>query len=126
MSVVSRRHIGFRRLRLAAGIALALPVLMAGTTAWAQTTDQTTAGTDVIPAPSPSIFPTTTATSQTCLFGCGNQLQACQNTCTITITGATVIPSMTTVGTTSNPTTCQTNCSSQQTQCSRNCANLGP
>jgi hypothetical protein len=126
MSVVSRRHIRFRRLRLSASIVLALPVLMAGGTGWAQTTDQTTAGTDVIPAPTPSIFPTTTATSQTCLFGCSSQLQACQNTCTSTVFNTTVFPSMTTAGTTSNPSTCQANCSSQQTQCSRNCANLGP
>jgi hypothetical protein len=126
MSVVSRRQIRFRRLRLAAGIAVALPVLMAGGAAWAQAVDETTAGTDVIPAPSPAIFPTTTATAQTCLFGCSSQLQACQNTCISTIIGTTVIPSLTTVGTTSNPSTCQTNCSSQQTQCSRNCINLGP
>ena len=127
MSVVSRRQTRFRRLRLAVGIALALPVVMACGTAWAQTTDQSTAGTqESIPAPAPSIFPSTTATAQTCLFGCSNQLQACQNTCISTITGATVFPSVTTAGTTSNPMTCQSNCSSQQTQCTRNCVNLGP
>ena len=46
MSVVSRCRIRFRRLRLAACIALALPAVFAGGTAWAQATDQTTAGTD--------------------------------------------------------------------------------
>jgi hypothetical protein len=127
MSVVSRRQTRFRRLRLVAGIALGLSALGSGGTGWAQTADQTTVGTnEAIPAPAPSIFPSTTATAQTCLFGCSNQLQACQNTCISTITGATVFPSMTTAGTTSNPMTCQSNCSSQQTQCTRNCVNLGP
>jgi hypothetical protein len=126
MSVVSRRQHRFSRITLAVGIALLLPAMIGCGAAFAQTTDQTTAGTDeAIPAPAPSIFPQATASSQTCLFGCSTQLQACQNTCISTITGATVIPSMTTAGTTSNPTTCQTNCSTQQTACQRNC-NLGP
>ena len=127
MSVVSRHLIGCRRLRLAAGIALALSVLLAGGSASAQATDQSTAGTqEANPAPTTNIFPSATATSQTCLFGCSTQLQSCQNTCISTITGTTVVPSMTTVGTTSSPQACQSNCSSQQLQCSRNCTNLGP
>ena len=126
MSVVSRRRVRFRRPRLAA-IALALPLLLACGAASAQTTDQSTAGTQqASPAPTTNIFPSATATSQTCLFACSTQLQNCQNTCISTINGTTVIPSMTTVGTTSSPSACQANCSSQQTQCSRNCTNLGP
>jgi hypothetical protein len=105
---------------------LSLLVLATFGPARAQTADQPTVGTDeAIPAPAPSIFPRATATSQTCMFGCSTQLQTCQNTCTATINGTTVIPSLTTAGVTSNPTTCQTNCSTQLTTCQRNC-NLGP
>jgi|HubBroStandDraft_6_1064221.scaffolds.fasta_scaffold292412_1 hypothetical protein len=128
MSTVPRRRTALRRLRLAAGAALvlALPAIAAFAPAKAQTTDQTTAGTDEAnPAPAPSIFPTPTASSQTCMFGCSTQVQSCQNTCISTINGTTLIPSMTTAGTTSNPNTCQTNCTTQLTSCQRNC-NQGP
>jgi len=115
-----------RHPRLAALLILSLATIAAFGPARAQTADQSTAGTDqAIAAPTPSIFPTPTASSRTCLFGCSNQLQACQNTCTSTINGTTVVPSMTTAGVTSSPTTCQTNCSSQMTACQRNC-NMGP
>ncbi len=128
MSVVRRCLTGASRTRLAARIvlSLSLPALAGVFPAQAQTTNQTTTGTNAaIPAPTPSIFPTPTASSQTCLFGCNSQLQACQSTCISTITGATVMPSMTTVGTTTSPTACQSNCSAQLQTCQRNC-NLGP
>jgi hypothetical protein len=132
MSIVSRRLIRIprliRRLHLVAGFALALPAIMAGGAAWPQAAvDQATAGTqEAIPPPAVSIFPSVTASSQTCLFGCSLQLQNCQNTCISTINGTTVVPSVTSVGTTSNPITCQNNCSSQQAFCSRNCNLVGP
>jgi len=126
MSVVSRRQTGPCRMYPAAVAFLALSWLAfaAAAPAQAQTTDQTTTN-PAIPAPAPSIFPAPTASSQTCLFGCTTQLQACQSTCIPTSAGTTVIPSITNVGTTSSPQTCQTNCSTQQQACQRNC-NLGP
>jgi len=112
-------------MNLAAGVGLLLFALAAPGSAQAQTADQSTLGTEAIPAPTPGIFPRSTATSQTCMFGCSTQLQMCQNTCISTINGTTVVPSLTTAGVTSNPTTCQTNCSTQLQTCQRNC-NLGP
>lgn len=128
MSVVRRCLTGVRRAHFAARVVLSLSLLaLAGAfPAQAQTTNQTTTGPNAaIPAPTPSIFPTPTASSQTCIFGCNSQLLACQGTCISTSTGATVIPSMTTVGTTTSPTACQSNCSAQLQTCQRNC-NLGP
>jgi len=126
MSVVSRRRSGLRRMCPTAGVLLALSwFAISPLPAHAQAIDQTTAGTQATSAPTPSIFPTPTPSSQTCLFGCTSQVQACQNTCVVTSAGTTVIPSMTIVGTTSNPQACQSNCSTQLTACQRNC-NLGP
>jgi hypothetical protein len=121
MSVVPRRRADLH----AAGTLLALAwlAIAAALSAHAQTADQNT--TPAISAPTPSIFPTQSATSRTCNFGCTSQLQACQNTCISTSAGTTVIPSVTTVGATSNPQACQSNCSAQLQTCQRNC-NLGP
>ena len=124
MTVVSRRRIGFHRMYAAAGASLVFSWLLV-LPAQAQVTDQTTAGTQAITAPTPSIFPPPSASSQTCLFACGSQVQACQSTCISTSAGTTVLPSITTVGTTSNPQACQSNCSTQLQTCQRNC-NLGP
>ena len=128
MSIVRRRRAGSSHPRLAASAVLALSLLAIAMPypAQAQTTNQNTTGNNAaILAPSPSIFPTPTASSRTCQFGCTSQLQACQNSCISTINGTTIIPSMTTAGTTSSPTACQSNCSSQLQTCQRNC-NLGP
>jgi hypothetical protein len=128
MFVASRRRAGWRRMHPIAGAFLVSSWLSitAVVPAQAQVTDQTTANTnEAIPAPSPSIFPSPTATSQTCMFGCSSQSQACQNTCIPTSAGTTVIPSITVVGTTTSPQTCQSNCSIQLQTCQRNC-NLGP
>lgn len=126
MTVVSRRRAGLRRMRLAGAVlALSLCAIAGALPAHAQAIDQTTAGTQAIPAPTPSIFPTPTPSSQTCLFGCTSQSQACQNTCVVTSGGTTVIPSITIVGTTTSPLACTANCSTQLTACQRNC-NLGP
>jgi hypothetical protein len=126
MSVVPRRRAGLYQIRLIAGALLALSwfAIPAALPAHAQATDDTTNA--AIPAPSPSIFPAATASSQTCGFGCNSQLQSCQNTCISTGAGNTVIPSITTVGTTTNPQACQSNCSAQQQACQRNCNLVGP
>ncbi len=125
MSVVPRRRPGLRPMRLAAGaLALSWLAIAAALPAQAQALDQP-ATNETIPAPTSSIFPTPTSSSQTCMFGCSTQVQACQNTCISTAAGTTVIPSISTVGTTSNPSTCQSNCSIQLLTCQRNCT-LGP
>lgn len=122
MSVVPRRRVALRRMRLAAGALLALSWLAFASAlpAHAQATDQPTTDESTT-TPAPTIFPTPTASSQTCMFGCSSQVQACQNTCISTASGTTVMPSISTVGTTSNPQTCQTNCSTQLQTCQRNC-----
>jgi len=128
MSVVPRRRADLHRTDIrTAGTLLALAWLATATAlpAHAQTADQTTTTTPAISAPTPSIFPTQSASSRTCNFGCTSQFQACQNTCISTSAGTTVIPSITSVGTTTNPGTCQTNCGTQLGTCQRNC-NLGP
>ena len=80
----------------------------------AQATDQTST--------TPSVTPVTpNSSSATCLSACSTQSLSCQNTCTATANGTTIIPSQTTVGVTTNPTTCVNNCNSQQTQCQRSC-----
>lgn len=82
------------------------------------TNPATTTTAPSTPAP-PSANSTTSAT---CLSGCSSQSFNCQNTCISTVTGATVVPSITTVGTTSSPGQCQQNCSTQLQACQRNCS----
>jgi hypothetical protein len=69
-----------------------------------------------------STLPSTSSSSATCLSGCSSQSFNCQNTCIATITGFTVVPSITVLGTTSNPSQCQQNCSIQQQVCQSNCS----